>query len=244
MSVAQSVRRNMSLGGRLPPEVGGLLLLTALLSLLAAVAGTFGRQLLERAVLFPARVWTGEVWRVATWVLFEVDPLRFIFGLLMLYLFGRDLSSRYGARRFLLGYFALAIATGVTISLLERLLFPSLGLMGYAGVLSITAGLVIAWALSFPDRQLFVYFVVPLGGMRLVAATLGVTAIFAAFSGLPAVLDEIISEALVLGWLLRGRIVARLRAALPKKKPPRRPPTDFQVWDEEKQRFRPPKWMN
>ena len=84
-----------------------------------------------------------------------------------------------------------------------------------------------------------------LSGQRLVWITLGITSVFALFARpmLVPVLPEVVAELLALGWMYRGRLVRKLRALRPRK-PPRKPPTDFQVWDEEKQRFRPPKWMN
>ena len=53
----------------------------------------------------------GEVWRLVTWVLFELDPLGLIFAALALFWFGGELVRVWGPGRFLLTYFAIAAAS-------------------------------------------------------------------------------------------------------------------------------------
>ena len=44
--------------------------------------------------------------------------------------------------------------------------------------------------------------------------------------------------------MFRRTLFGRLRGLIPRRRPRGKPPTSFQVWDEKKQQFRPPKWMN
>ena len=244
MSVAQTARRNLSFGGRVPPLVGALLAITVIVSIADAISTQAGVSLAAHGALIPEAVMRGEIWRLATWVFFEGSPISLVFGCLMLYWFGRDLAAQWGDRWFAWAWFGGSVATGVIITLVGRFAWAAVLHAPFAGNAAITAGLVLVWALAFPERQIRLYFLFPMGGMTLVWIELGITALVAIYSGLGSVLPVVIGEAVALAYMFRGRLTRRLRALAPSKKPPRKAPTSFQVWDDDKQRFRPPKWMN
>ena len=81
----------LSFGGRVPTAVGGLIVATVVVSLVAAVGGRSGLGLQQLLLLDTGAVWQGEVWRLVTWVLVETEPLNLLFGGLVLFWFGRDL---------------------------------------------------------------------------------------------------------------------------------------------------------
>ena len=72
-------------GGRVPAAVGGLIAATVVVSLVAVVGKRNGVPLLRFAELAPREVWSGEVWRLVTWVLVETEPLNLLFGGLVLF---------------------------------------------------------------------------------------------------------------------------------------------------------------
>src|SRR4051812_1712309 len=87
---------------RLPRVIAGLILAFALVSIGAALAGRNGASWLgANVVLIGARVWRGEVWRLLTWVLCELEPLSFVFACLTLGWVGSALARVWGAGRFL-----------------------------------------------------------------------------------------------------------------------------------------------
>src|SRR5258706_7574812 len=59
-------------------------------------------------------------------------------------------------------------------------------------------GLVIAWALRFPERVVNLYFVLQVNGRSLIIATLGLTAILAIYYGLSMFVPHFAAEAMVL----------------------------------------------
>jgi membrane associated rhomboid family serine protease len=175
----------LSFGGRVPAAVGGLIVATVVVSLVAAVGGRSGLGLHQFLLLDTGAVWQGEVWRLVTWVLVEDSPLNLLFGGLMLHWFGRDLAEAWGERRFLVTYFAIPAVAGVLAALLA-LAWPGLGAYRFTGFWVALGALVVAWGLLHPFRQILLFFAVPVSGQALVWVTLGGTVFFALFA-LPAV---------------------------------------------------------
>jgi len=106
-------------------------------------------------------------WRFLTYG-FAHDPSNWrhiIFNMLMLYMFGREVESLYGSRRFLHAYLAAVVLGGIiwtfsvywvmTRSGLDPLHFHLLGASG--AVMAI----LVLFCLHFPNRQLYVMMVLP-----------------------------------------------------------------------------------
>jgi membrane associated rhomboid family serine protease len=195
------------LGGRVPRVVGVLIGLTLALSILGALGG---RESVVRSagVLVPALVWSGQVWRLITWMFFESEPISLLFSCLMLWWFGRDLIQAWGSKGFLGRYLAFT-AVPAALTVLLSLVWTGLGLAVFAGQWAITGALVIAWATLFPSRQLLLYFVFPLGGRNLVYITFGTTILFALFYGPGGFVPHLLAEGLMLVYL-RGVSLQRL----------------------------------
>ena len=73
------------LGGRFPVPVVFL----AALTLASTIAGAIGSRnglpvVLELGSLAPARVWSGELWRLLTWSFLEPNPLSLVFACLVI----------------------------------------------------------------------------------------------------------------------------------------------------------------
>ncbi len=205
-------------GGRVPAVVGGLIVATVGVSLAGAVAEQLGFPLRSLLVLQPAAVWGGEVWRLVTWVLVEDNPLNLLFGGMVLFWFGRDLVDAWGERRFLATYFAVP-AVAAALSSLLALAWPRLAASSFAGFWVALDALVIAWGLSFPFRQILLFFALPVSGQALVWVTLGGTVLFALFTGVGAFVPHLLAEGAA--WLHvsgngPGRWLRRIR--LPRRK--------------------------
>jgi membrane associated rhomboid family serine protease len=199
-------RRFSVLGGSLSAPVA--LLIGATLA--SSIIGAQAPEVLFAGVLVPGPVLQGQVWRLVTWVLFEQDALSLIFAALALFWFGNDLVRIWGPGRFLATYFGLAAAAGIG-TCLAAMAWPALRLAPFAGPWGVVDALIIAWAISFPTRNIFVYFVLPLHGRNLVYATLGGTLLFALLGGPGHFIPHFTAELLTLA-VLRGAPVRRLWA--------------------------------
>ena len=162
------------LGGRVPAPVALLIGTT----FLASIAGSASPRLLELCGLAPALVFHGEVWRLVTWPLFELDPLGLIFGALCLFWFGSELVRVWGPGRFLATYFGMAAAAG-SVTCLLALGLESRMPTTFRGMWPLVGALTIAFATYFPSRDVGVYFVLPVRGRNLINVTLVGTLVFA-----------------------------------------------------------------
>ena len=187
---------------RVPRVIVALIAATALVSIIAVVAARNGAPaLLLHGLLVVPEVWRGQLWRLVTWVFFELGPISLIFGCLMLFWFGRDLVERWGARRFLTVYLGLAAATAA-LTALVGLGWEAAAHGDHAGSWPVLCGLMVAWGLEMPQRPLRLFGVLPLVGRHLAWLTVAGTILFALFGGLAPYLPHFAAEALVFVWLV------------------------------------------
>jgi membrane associated rhomboid family serine protease len=177
MSIANILGGSVSiLGGRVSRVVLAVIVGTLVGTIVTTNATT-------ALVLVPEYVLKGEVWRLVTWPLVQPDALGLIFACLFLWYMGPDLVYAWGPGGYLLRYLVLAGATGVVTCLLA-LVFTSLRHVPFVlGAWSMVDALIMAWALMFPQRQVYQFFVLPMSGRNLVYFTLGANVLFALLSG-------------------------------------------------------------
>jgi membrane associated rhomboid family serine protease len=188
-----------------------LLSLTAGVSLLVAFDSRHDGSFFELLSLWPAQIWRAQLWRLASWPFIEPGPIGLIFTCLFLYWFGRDLSDVWGSRRFLLVFATIVLVAGLGTSLVGLVDPPVLD-RRYVGGWALTAALTVAWGLAFPERVVRIYFVLPIRGYWLAWLTVGITIVYAVYTGWQEFLPELFAEAGMLGWMFRGRVAAKLRA--------------------------------
>ena len=213
MVSARRTGNPFAFGGRVPAAVGGLIAATVVVSLVAVVGERNGFPLLQLFVLAPRAVWGGEVWRLATWVLVETEPLNLLFGGLVLFWFGRDLVEVWGERRFLATYFGIAAAAGA-LTCLAALAWPALLTFRFTGFWAAVDAVIVAWALLHPFRQILLFFALPVSGKTLLWITVGGTVLFALFAGVAAFVPHLLAEGVAWVWVSGngpGRWLRRLR---------------------------------
>lgn len=197
------------LGGTLRAPVALLIGATLAFSILGAqVPGV-----LDAGVLFPGAVLAGQAWRLVTWVLFELNALGLIFACLALFWFGNELVRAWGPGRFLAAYFGLAFASGL-VTCLAAAVWPALSRLVFLGPWAVVTALIVAWAILFPTRSIYMYFVLPLSGRNLVYATLAGTLLFALLGGGLSLFPHFAAQLLVLATLRGsplGGLLARAR---------------------------------
>jgi membrane associated rhomboid family serine protease len=182
-----------------PRAVRWLITVTALVSIATAVSVRSGAPILLNGLLVVHDVFQGQVWRLVTWVFYEMHPLALVFSCLTLYWFGSDVARTLGRRAFLTGYFGLA-AIAATVTCLVGLGWQAVAVGAYGGSWPVLVGVIVAWGVMFPDRPLR-FWGIPLVGRHLIPITVGGTALFALFSGLAPFIPHFTSEAAVLAWL-------------------------------------------
>jgi membrane associated rhomboid family serine protease len=209
MARADRVLDRFSFGGRVPGGVGVVLAATIATSLVTALASRHVLPLFELGSLVAERVFAGEVWRLLAWSVIEPSPLSLLFICLMLWWFGRELAERWGSRRFLAVYFGVALVAAIgtcLIALVDRRLLEQ----AYVGSWPLAEAIAIAWGLSFPERVIRIYFVLPLRGYVLAWLTVAITVVYAIYAGWDRYVPNLLAEGAMLGWMYRAPAVSRL----------------------------------
>jgi len=189
----------LSFGGRVPAAVGLLMSITVLASVASVLGLRLGFPLASWLILEPQLVLKGQVWRLLTWILVELQPINLIFAVMVLFWVGRDLTFAWGAQRFLLTYFGLAAASGLGACLIG-LAFPAARAEFWSGPWPLIDAMVVAWALLNPDRQIMLWFVLPVSGRTLLYITIGGTLAFTIYVGLAALVPHLLAEGLMLAY--------------------------------------------
>jgi membrane associated rhomboid family serine protease len=133
--------------------------------------------------LQPRLVTHGAVWQLATYMFLHVGLFHILFNMLALWMFGTELERVWGTRYFLKFYFVTGIGAGVLTVVLSWLPFeftqPLYGsyVIGASGAIY---GLLLAYALYFPERQIIlIIFPVP---AKYAVMIIGAIAFYSSFS--------------------------------------------------------------
>jgi membrane associated rhomboid family serine protease len=161
--------------------------LTIAASIVAAVDGGF---LDTWASLAPARIWRGELWRLVTWSFVVGGAYCLIVTCVAIYYFGGQLATRWGDRR--LRRFMIDVLGGAALATtLFALISGDAWRMCRGGGWAVSDALVIAWARQFPDADVVLYGLLRLRGRDLIMVTVGITVVYALFSGLSTWVPEL-----------------------------------------------------
>ena len=180
----------------------GLFLLTlAASSVIVPWLGLSPRAVIER----------GRVWQLVTYLFVHSphDPFHILFNMLSVWMFGVDLERRWGSRAFTIYYFVTGVGAALSVLLVSLLPF-AWARATYGGPPTIGAsgavyGLLLAWGLLFPHRQI-IFFIFPLPA-RVFVMLFGGVALFSAFAsaGGGGVSHLAHLGGLVIGWIfLKG----------------------------------------
>ena len=146
----------------LPPATQALLL--------ANVAMFFLGDLLAPGLLSPLALYPVGAgfwpWQIGTYAFLHGSFNHLFFNMLGLWMFGGELEHVWGQRRFLQFYAASVVAAALTQLLVNALLGSNLPTVGASGGLF---GLLLAFAMIFPNRVILLFFVIPMKAKWLVA---------------------------------------------------------------------------
>ena len=146
----------------LPPATQALLL--------ANVAVFFLERVIGDALFGPLALWplgSGNFfpWQILSYSFLHGSFEHLFFNMLGLWMFGGELEQVWGRKRFLVFYFASVIAAALTQLLVNFLLGSGAPTVGASGGLF---GLLLAFAMIFPNRIILLFFVLPMKAKWLV----------------------------------------------------------------------------
>jgi len=136
--------------------------------------------------LMPDRVFAhGYLWQLITYSFLHASISHILFNMLALWMFGVELERTWGTRFFLKYYFVCGIGAAMTTVLLSfvpgafgQQLYYSLTI----GASGAVYGVLLAYALYFPSRPIYMYFVFPIPAKYFVAI-IGAISLLSSMSG-------------------------------------------------------------
>lgn len=117
------------------------------------------RFLLDRYIgvlgLVPSRVLHGWLWQLLTYMFLHANLLHIFFNLIFIWMLGSELERYWGSRFFLKYYLVTGVGAGVINVLVQP--YSHIPTIGASGAIF---GLIIGFALAFPERELLLYFII------------------------------------------------------------------------------------
>jgi membrane associated rhomboid family serine protease len=126
----------------------------------------------------------GQIWQLFTYSFLHADVMHLVLNLLVLAFVGSDIEAVWGRKRFLTYYFYCSIMAGIFYLLVQILisnpLYLSLPMVGASGGIY---GLLLAYGILFPDRELLLMMLFPMKAKQFVWVLAGIEFLQALFSG-------------------------------------------------------------
>jgi membrane associated rhomboid family serine protease len=149
-------------GGRLPLGVKFLLISNTLIFLLQyfTPSGSGLDVLFQHLALIPAEVIRRFfLWQLVTYLFLHGGVWHIVINMLTLWMFGKDLETTWGTRRFMRFYFFCGIGAGVCVVLANYLFGnPNIGTIGASGAIY---GILLVSAVLWPDR-IIIFYIFPI----------------------------------------------------------------------------------
>jgi membrane associated rhomboid family serine protease len=120
-------------------------------------------------------------WQLITYQFIHADMIHILFNMFFgLWMFGMEVEHVLGSRKFLALYLTCGVVAGVSQLMLAPILEPSSVVTDFGlGIPTIGAsgavfGVLVAFAMMFPDRYIFLYFLVPIKAKYFVAILIAI----------------------------------------------------------------------
>ena len=100
-----------------------------------------------------------QVWQLVTYMFMHGSFMHLLFNMFALWMFGLELENEWGSKKFLT-YYAICGLGGALANLFIAPLFaPAAPTVGASGAIY---GVLLAFGMMYPDRPIFVYFLLPI----------------------------------------------------------------------------------
>jgi membrane associated rhomboid family serine protease len=97
-------------------------------------------------------------WQLFTYLFMHGSLMHLFFNMFALWMFGMELENVWGSKKFLIFYLTCGVGAGLT-NLLIAPLFTTVG--PTVGASGSVYGVLLAFAMMYPDRPIFIYFLFP-----------------------------------------------------------------------------------
>ena len=109
-------------------------------------------------------------WQLITYQFLHGGFWHLFFNMLALWMFGMELENTWGSRKFIIYYLLCGVGAGITNLLIAPLVGPAGPTIGASGAVF---GVLIAFGMLFPDRPIYLYFLLPVKAKYFIAVYIG-----------------------------------------------------------------------
>lgn len=110
--------------------------------------------------LVPALVWYKYfLWQLGTYIFLHGGFFHILFNLFALWMFGGELENYFGPKKFLRYFLICGIGAGLCTVLFTPYAYQRIPVIGASGAIY---GILLAFGWLFPDRLIYIYFLVPI----------------------------------------------------------------------------------
>ena len=109
-------------------------------------------------------------WQLVTYMFMHGGFGHLFFNMFALWMFGIELEHIWGSRKFLLFYLVCGIGAGLTNLLVAPLVGQASPTVGASGAVF---GILIAFGMLFPNRPIYIWFLLPIRAKYLIAGYIG-----------------------------------------------------------------------
>lgn len=147
--------------GIFPPAIKWLLISNVAMFVLPRVFFT-NLDLFHRFFgLVPVMIWDRFfLWQLVTYMFLHGGFWHILMNMFILWMFGAELERTWGSKEFTKFYFIAGIGAGL-VNVLFAAFRPSMGYIPIIGASGAIYGILVAYAVLFPERYVYVYFMIP-----------------------------------------------------------------------------------
>jgi membrane associated rhomboid family serine protease len=150
-------RYRFSFGYGLTPIIKKLMIIMGAIFLLQMVVSN---RITLYLGLIPILVWKKYfLWQLATYIFLHGGLTHLLFNLLALWMFGGELESYWGSKKFLRYFLFCGIGAGICTVLFTPDIYQSIPVIGASGAIY---GILLAFGWLFPNRLIYIYFLFPI----------------------------------------------------------------------------------
>ncbi len=152
-------RSTFGIGGGITPAVKNILFANAIVFLIQFLNTDLYYYLTENLSLHAYSViYQFKIWQLVTYMFLHAGFWHIFFNMFIFWMFGVELEREWGSKEFYKYYFICGIGAGLVNILLTSKDPSAIGTVGASGAIY---GIMVAYALYYPDRQVFIYFLFP-----------------------------------------------------------------------------------
>jgi membrane associated rhomboid family serine protease len=154
-----------------PPVIKSLLMINAAVFFITVIAGNISvdgipfSAIIDKyfaLVPFTHPYFSFYPWQLITYQFLHANFMHIFFNMLMLWMFGMEIENIMGSRKFLIFY----LLSGIGGGLLQILLGSGTGFV--VGASGAVFGVMVAFAMFFPNRLIYIYFLFPVKAKYLI----------------------------------------------------------------------------